>query len=50
MIEIKPIIKNDAFMAEIATLAHISEAEPPVVTRIVFSEADLRGRAYVKDL
>ena len=30
------------------TLAKISEAEPPVVTRVVFSEADLRARAYVK--
>jgi N-carbamoyl-L-amino-acid hydrolase len=32
------------------TLATISEAEPPVVTRVVFSEADLRARAYVKGL
>ena len=31
-------------------LAQISEAEPPVVTRVVFSEADLRARAYVKGL
>jgi ureidoglycolate amidohydrolase len=35
---------------ELAALAQISEAEPPVVTRIVFSEADLRARAYVKGL
>jgi ureidoglycolate amidohydrolase len=37
-------------MEELATLAAISEAEPPVVTRVVFSEADLRARAYVKGL
>jgi len=37
-------------LAELATLASISAAEPPVVTRVVFSEADLRARAYVKTL
>ena len=37
-------------MAELATLAAISEAEPPVVTRVVFSEADLRARAFVMEL
>jgi len=31
-------------------LAAISEAPAPVVTRIVFTEADLRGRAFVKKL
>jgi N-carbamoyl-L-amino-acid hydrolase len=40
----------DGLLAELKTLATISEAEPPVVTRIVFSEADLRARAYVKGL
>lgn len=37
-------------MDELKTLATISAAEPPVVTRVVFSEADLRARAYVKKL
>jgi ureidoglycolate amidohydrolase len=37
-------------MAELHVLAQISAAEPPVVTRVVFSEADLRARAYVKGL
>ncbi len=37
-------------MQELQSLAQISEAEPPVVTRIVFGEADLRARAYVKGL
>ncbi len=37
-------------MSELAALAAISEAEPPIVTRVVFGEADLRARAYVKNL
>ncbi len=40
----------DGLMAELMTLAQISEAEPPVVTRVVFSEADMRARVYVKKL
>ena len=40
----------DGLLAELKTLSQISEAEPPVVTRVVFSEADLRARAYVKGL
>ena len=43
-------IKIDQLIAELASLAQISEAEPPIVTRIVFSEADRRARTYVKDL
>jgi N-carbamoyl-L-amino-acid hydrolase len=39
-----------SLMAELTALAQISEAEPPVVTRVVFGEADLRARAYVKGL
>jgi N-carbamoyl-L-amino-acid hydrolase len=35
---------------EIDDLALISQEPPPVVTRVLFSEADLKGRAYVKDL
>src|SRR5947208_3668934 len=35
---------------ELEELGAISEAPSPVVTRIVFTEADLRGRAYVKRL
>jgi ureidoglycolate amidohydrolase len=37
-------------LAELETLAQISEGKPPVVTRVVFSEADLRARAYMKGL
>jgi N-carbamoyl-L-amino-acid hydrolase len=40
----------DGLIAELQTLGKISEAEPPVVTRVVFSEADLRARSYVKTL
>jgi ureidoglycolate amidohydrolase len=35
---------------EIDDLAKISEAEPQVVTRIVFTPADLRARAWIKAL
>src|SRR5438270_6934351 len=35
---------------QIDALAAISEAAPPIVTRVLFSEADLRGRAFVKNL
>ena len=31
-------------------LAEITEAPPPVVTRVLFSDADLRGRDYVRKL
>ena len=43
-------IAIDSLLRELNALAQISEAEPPVVTRVVFSEADLRARAYVKSL
>src|ERR1700733_968279 len=46
----RPALTIDGLLAELKTLAKISKAEPPVVTRIVFSEADLRARAYVKGL
>ena len=50
MEEMRPTLSIDRLLAELMTLAKISEAEPPVVTRVVFSEADLRARAYVKKL
>jgi N-carbamoyl-L-amino-acid hydrolase len=46
----RPNLAIDGVIAELQTLARISEAEPPVVTRVVFSEADQRARAYVKSL
>jgi ureidoglycolate amidohydrolase len=45
-----PNLAIDRVITELQTLAQISAAEPPVVTRVVFSEADLRARAYVKGL
>ena len=45
-----PALTIDRLIAELKTLALISEADPPVVTRVVFGEADLRARAYVKKL
>ena len=50
MAQIRPIVEIDGLMAEIDVLARITEGEPPVVTRVVFSAADLRARAYVKEL
>jgi len=46
----RPALSIDRLISELNTLAKISSAEPPVVTRIVFSEADLRARTYVKGL
>jgi ureidoglycolate amidohydrolase len=43
-------INIDLLCGELAALAQISAAQPPIVTRVVFSEADLRGRAWVKQL
>jgi ureidoglycolate amidohydrolase len=42
-----PQVEKDRLQSEIDALALITEAEPPVVTRIVFSEADLRARAWL---
>src|ERR1700742_3039937 len=47
---VTPQVQIETLISELETLAGISEAEPPVVTRVVFSEADLRARAYVKGL
>jgi hydantoinase/carbamoylase family amidase len=46
----RPALTIDRLIDELKTLATISEAEPPVVTRVVFSEADLRARTFVKAL
>jgi N-carbamoyl-L-amino-acid hydrolase len=41
-------IDRDRLLSEIEALGSISEAEPPVVTRIVFSPSDLRARGWMK--
>jgi ureidoglycolate amidohydrolase len=46
----QPQLTIERLITELKTLAQISEAEPPVVTRVVFGEADMRARAYVKGL
>lgn len=43
-------VDMDRLSAELGSLAGITEAEPPVVTRVVFSEADLRAREWIKGL
>src|SRR5208282_4938651 len=43
-----PTIDRDRLLSEIEALGSISEAEPPVVTRIVFSASDLKARAWMK--
>lgn len=48
--EARPQLAIDRLISALKALARISAAEPPVVTRVVFSEADLRARAYVKSL
>ncbi len=44
------VINGQRLQREIDELAAISEAPAPVVTRVLFSEADLRGRAFVKEI
>jgi len=50
MANFAPLVQIETLMEELETLANISEADPPVVTRVVFSEADLRARVQVKEL
>ena len=45
-----PELAIDGLIAELKALAEISAVSSPVVTRVVFSDADLRARAYVKKL
>jgi N-carbamoyl-L-amino-acid hydrolase len=47
---IKISVDKSRLQKEIDALARITEGVPPVVTRILFSEADLRGREYVEAL
>jgi N-carbamoyl-L-amino-acid hydrolase len=41
-------IDQDRLLSEIEALATISEAGPPVVTRVVFTSSDLKARAWLK--
>jgi N-carbamoyl-L-amino-acid hydrolase len=44
----KLAIDQSRLLSEIETLASISDAEPPAVTRVVFSPADLQARIWLK--
>jgi ureidoglycolate amidohydrolase len=43
-------IDKERLTAELDALGAISQTEPPIVTRVVFTEADIRGREFVKNL
>jgi ureidoglycolate amidohydrolase len=43
-------VDGEGLVRELNELGAISEAPSPVVTRVVFTDADLRGRAYLKRL
>lgn len=45
---LRPVVDGDSLSRRIDELAAISEAPAPAVTRVLFSEADLRGREYVR--
>jgi ureidoglycolate amidohydrolase len=42
-------IDSARVMSEIESLAAISEAEPPAITRVAFTPADLKARAWIKE-
>lgn len=46
----KAVIDDKRLVAELETLATISDQPRPAVTRIVFTETDIRARAYCKSL
>src|SRR3984957_4310490 len=41
-------IDQDRLLSEVDALASFSDAEPPAVTRIVFTPTDLQARAWLK--
>ena len=43
-------VHSGRIQAELEALALWSEAEPPAVTRVVFTEQDLQARPFVKRL
>src|SRR5438105_4908933 len=43
-------VDHDLLVHELETLAGFSDASAPAVTRIVFTQADLGARRYVKNL
>lgn len=45
----RPTADRQRVWQELDTLASLSDADPPAVTRVVFSETDLRGRRFFKE-
>ena len=43
-------LDQDKLMSEIETLATYSDAPAPAVTRVLYTEQDMKARAYLKDL
>ena len=41
-------IDRDRLLSDIEALAAISDADPPAVTRIVFTPTDLKARAWLR--
>jgi ureidoglycolate amidohydrolase len=50
MSQLRVAVDIDAVMSELDRLARASDAPAPAVTRVVYSEVDLRARAVVKEL
>lgn len=45
-----PVVDEQRLTRELDDLAAISDAPPPAVTRVLFTETDLRARAYLETL
>src|SRR5262245_16090848 len=45
----RPTADRQRVWQELDTLASLTDAEPPAVTRVVFSETDLRARWFFKE-
>jgi len=41
-------IDQDRLLSEVEALAQISDAEPPAVTRVVFTPTDLKARTWLR--
>jgi len=48
MPDLRITVDRDALVRRLKELSLISEAPAPVVTRVLYSEADMRGRQYVR--
>ena len=46
---VKIEINQQLLVSEIEQLATFSDADPPAVTRVVFTSTDLKARAWMKD-